>query len=620
MKKRDTIVDATKRFELVHKEIEKFHSEIEGCRALRTQVSGDEVKFFDVIMNQIENQYDELLKKSKRRFEFGRSLLVFVERASSSMQWLREKETIEVTRIWSSPHELQSAEIYEFFRGLLREIQSQEQQFNEISTLGSSLHLEGHPSFDLIQTYLTSLDSHWAWLLQLTHCLETRLDRTVRFQQFFNEAQEIETFLTTKTKEINEIKLAAASGHITVESASEFMTKTADIGEAIRGQGFLVDKLVESSDEIVDLVPPNNPHESVISICLFAPNSEPHYMELAPEQSDPAIVTWPSGNFNKGEQMTVSAKSGDFTLKLRHSNGEEIEAPAVCFLPACPCQEAKAKAQDVVARFQCLQALWADTDLELHGRLLKATMQSLPGTLPKLSAVEGQQLMRQLHEDTQRHLVGMRLANKPVREVEVFQQESEQCFKSLQNGDDNTLDPMEKNATIDLKRIETTLNALADHLRKRAGQVLPNQLVTLEAALKDHKEWSRSVNQIREHLERMTNRQQSACKKLISEKSGCAALLAAANELTNAGKVTARRLAEVDAILTRLDSLQRELAEGEQRVVEIEGRMHSPRQNLSSSKSSLRSDASEMETNNVQNIRDQLKAREWDFHAFGNIL
>ncbi|VUZ50165.1 unnamed protein product, partial [Hymenolepis diminuta] len=77
--------------------------------------------------------------------------------------------------------------------------------------LGSSLHLEGHPSFDLIQTYLTSLDSHWAWLLQLTHCLETRLNRTVRFQQFFAEAKEVESFITAKMKQINEFNQASKS-------------------------------------------------------------------------------------------------------------------------------------------------------------------------------------------------------------------------------------------------------------------------------------------------------------------------------------------------------------------------------------------------------------------------
>ncbi|VUZ50166.1 unnamed protein product, partial [Hymenolepis diminuta] len=113
---RKSIADATNRFELIHKEIEAFHSEVEQCRTLKSQVTEDEVKFFNILMDQVESQHAELLKKSTRRLGFGRSLSGFVERASNALQWLRGKETIEVTRTWSSPQVLQSAEIYEFFR------------------------------------------------------------------------------------------------------------------------------------------------------------------------------------------------------------------------------------------------------------------------------------------------------------------------------------------------------------------------------------------------------------------------------------------------------------------------------------------------------------------------
>lgn len=117
-------------------------------------------------------------------------------------------------------------------------------------------------------------------------------------------------------------------------------------------------------------------------------------------------------------------------------------------------------------------------------------------------------------------------------------------------------------------------------------------------------EWSRSVNQVKEHLERAT----SDPDKSTNENSGSSALLAAADELSTAGKATARRLAEVDVILTRLDSLQRELASAEQRVVDIAARIHSPRQNqLSGSRASLRSDVSEMETSTVEVVHDQLR-------------
>lgn len=88
------------------------------------------------------------------------------------------------------------------------------------------------------------------------------------------------------------------------------------MGEAIRGQSFIVDKLIGMGDEIVDLVPPNNPNEPLSSICFFAPNSEPHYMELAPEDGDVEVVPWPSANFEKAERMTISTNSNPFTLKV----------------------------------------------------------------------------------------------------------------------------------------------------------------------------------------------------------------------------------------------------------------------------------------------------------------
>lgn len=89
------------------------------------------------------------------------------------------------------------------------------------------------------------------------------------------------------------------------------------MGELIQGQSFNVDKLIGMGDEIVDLVPPKAPNEPVSSICFFTPSSEPHYMELAPEDSDQEFVTWPSANFEKCERMIISSDPNEFTLKAR---------------------------------------------------------------------------------------------------------------------------------------------------------------------------------------------------------------------------------------------------------------------------------------------------------------
>ncbi len=70
----------------------------------------------------------------------------------------------------------------------------------------------------------------------------------------------------------------------------------------------------------------------------------------------------------------------------------------MCFLPARSCPEAVSRAQDVVASFQRLQAVWADAELALHGRLLSATMRALPQELPILPVHEQQKLMQVSHQ------------------------------------------------------------------------------------------------------------------------------------------------------------------------------------------------------------------------------
>uniref|UniRef100_A0A5K3FHR9 Microtubule-actin cross-linking factor 1 n=1 Tax=Mesocestoides corti TaxID=53468 RepID=A0A5K3FHR9_MESCO len=207
------------------------------------------------------------------------------------------------------------------------------------------------------------------------------------------------------------------------------------------------------------------------------------------------------------------------------------------------------------------------------------------------------------------------LANRPIQEVETFQKEIDLCFHAWKSGDSvqtsitqaerDAVD--EKKRSDELRRIQNTLDLLIDYLKQRNAQVLPNQTVTLERFLKEHKEWSRSVNQIIERLEYFLSVQEATKAEQTSGGPSCSALLAVARELASVGQATSRRLAEVDAILVRVDNLQRELAVAERRVVEAAARVHSPRQTLSGSKASLRSDASEIELVSVENAHAELK-------------
>ncbi|VDK37895.1 unnamed protein product [Dibothriocephalus latus] len=163
------------------------------------------------------------------------------------------------------------------------------------------------------------MDSHWAWLLQLTHCLETRLDRSVRFQQFFAESNEAEIFLQSQLKQLEAIR-NSTSEFSSVEQIQKLMDGIAEMGESIREHGYLVDKLVGLSEEVVNLTPGSRPQsgpEQVVALCSFGnpDDNVPCDADMDPAQAPhlndsplPSSAAWPVGIkfFEKEDKMTMT--------------------------------------------------------------------------------------------------------------------------------------------------------------------------------------------------------------------------------------------------------------------------------------------------------------------------
>ena len=85
----------------------------------------------------------------------------------------------------------------------MNELEVRESQFNGVVARGSAMHMDAHPASAVIQTYVAALEARWAWLLQLTHCLETHLEHTARYQQFFSEAKQCERWLSDQADRLN---------------------------------------------------------------------------------------------------------------------------------------------------------------------------------------------------------------------------------------------------------------------------------------------------------------------------------------------------------------------------------------------------------------------------------
>lgn len=77
----------------------------------------------------------------------------------------------------------------------MSDLEKREIQFSAVQDRGEALVLQHHPAAKCIEAYMAAMQSQWAWLLQLTLCLETHLRHAAHHHTFFKEARECEQWI-----------------------------------------------------------------------------------------------------------------------------------------------------------------------------------------------------------------------------------------------------------------------------------------------------------------------------------------------------------------------------------------------------------------------------------------
>jgi dystonin len=77
----------------------------------------------------------------------------------------------------------------------MSDLEKREIQFSAVQDRGEALVLQHHPASKTIEAYMAAMQSQWAWLLQLTLCLETHLKHAHHNHAFFREARECEQWI-----------------------------------------------------------------------------------------------------------------------------------------------------------------------------------------------------------------------------------------------------------------------------------------------------------------------------------------------------------------------------------------------------------------------------------------
>eukprot|EP00090_Calanus_glacialis_P003456 TRINITY_DN1255_c0_g1_i12.p1 TRINITY_DN1255_c0_g1~~TRINITY_DN1255_c0_g1_i12.p1 ORF type:complete len:5152 (+),score=1465.32 TRINITY_DN1255_c0_g1_i12:61-15516(+) len=335
-----------------HKVIDQFQGNVEKCREAEVKFHGEELKIYGERMTILQKAYNELLVLSNKRVSDLHSLYDFMQAAHAELTWLNDREDKESGRDWSDKN-LKLVEVEQYYEKLMSELEKRETQFSSVMDRGESLIIGHHSASQVIEAHMLAMQNKWAWLLQLTLCLETHLKHTGTSHRFFHECSVAEEFMGEKEEILNN---HFAQVDFMLEDGENLLKEMQQLREELAGYEDEVQRLIESSQDIVPLRQRRerlrNPVEA-IAICKYSSTTI---------------------NINRDEVVTVKDNTNQKAWKFTTSRGQAGEAPGVMFLLPPPDQEAVDTAEKLKRHYDRVITLWQKKHLRMRQNMIFATI------------------------------------------------------------------------------------------------------------------------------------------------------------------------------------------------------------------------------------------------------
>ena len=278
--------------------------------------------------------------------------MAVVQAAHAELTWLGEREDAEVGRDWADRN-LKLEEVEQYYERLMSELEKRESQFSSVMDRGESLIIGHHSASQVIEAHMLAMQNKWAWLLQLTLCLETHLKHAGSSHRFFQECTVAEEFLTSKEDILNN---HFAQADFKLEDGEDLLKEMQTLREELAGYEDEVQRLIEASQEIVPLRQRRerlrNPVDA-FAICKYSSTSV---------------------SLNRDEVVTVKDNTNQKAWKFSTSRGVAGEAPGVMFLLPPPDQEAVDTAEKLKRHYDRVITLWQKKHLRMRQNMIFATI------------------------------------------------------------------------------------------------------------------------------------------------------------------------------------------------------------------------------------------------------
>ncbi|TMW45959.1 hypothetical protein DOY81_008958 [Sarcophaga bullata] len=534
-----------------HKIIDQFHTKIINDERQQTKFSGDELNLYQQRLNQLQKLYAELLSTSTKRLSDLDTLQHFLAQASAELQWLNEKEQIEITRDWSDKH-LDLPSVHRYYENLMSELEKRELHFGTILDRGETLLNQQHPASKCIDGHLTVLQQQWAWLLQLTLCLEVHLKHAAEYHQFFAEIKDAEQWLSKRDEILNS---EFSKNDFGLDQGEALLRGMQDLREELNAFGETVANLQHRSQAIVPLnkrrQPVNRP-SPVQAICA--------YNQQGQVQVD------------KGETCTLLDTSGRVKWCIRTSKGQEGTVPSACLLMPPPDKEAIDAAERLKRLFDRSVTLWQKKHLRLRQNMIFATIKVVKSwDFDQFLAMGPDQrtaIRRALNDDADKLLSEGDSNDPQLRRLKREMDEVNRLFDEFEKRARAEEESKQASRifTEECIAIKSKLEDMARELEQIISAPLPRDLDSLEHVLEIHSDYERRLQLLDPELQHLQETFRTIALKTPALKKSLDNLLILWKELNTLSNLHKDRLKLLEVSLAGLEDNEHFISEIENQL------------------------------------------------------
>ncbi|XP_033113678.1 microtubule-actin cross-linking factor 1-like [Anneissia japonica] len=343
-----SIQNALSKARFDEKAIKAYKSNVDRCRHNCNMLKGAEREHYSELVVKLEEAFKQLVDIANKRCRDAEVLQQFVEDATEELMWLDGKEDQEAARDWSAKN-LDVEELEKHHMSLLREIETREKPFNAILERGQKYVLNHHPGSETMRAYMTTMQSQWSWLIQLSASMETQLKYAAEYHQFFNDARNCEQRMIQFKEELNS---RYSPVEATVEEINHLLLEMEDMKDKILQLKSVLEDLAKSSHEVVPLKQRRQPltgRMTVYAICNY---------------------TGIDMSVSSGEECVLLDNSDRLKWRVINTVGREGTVPGIVFMIPPPYEGAIRLAKRLEVQFQESLTLWSTTNTKLN-QLLK---------------------------------------------------------------------------------------------------------------------------------------------------------------------------------------------------------------------------------------------------------